>query len=273
MLDRTKDVIRPIVPEVFLSTRRKAIQYARRKREELPLLGLKYSRHGDLSFAQRKGLVDQLLAIHTGLVCKHTHEEMVRLITAILDIPRSVPGCIVEAGCFKGGSTAKLSLAAKLTGRKLIVFDSFEGLPQHDEDHGRNSRGQRKFAKGLYAGQLDEVKDNVRRFGDLASCEFVKGWFDQTMPGFREPVVVAYVDVDLALSTRTCLQYLYPLLVPGGAIFSQDGHIPLCVQAMDDDQFWRDQIGFPKPVMPGLRKNKLVEIPKSVTAVPSRSAD
>ena len=38
-------------------------------------------------------------------------------------------GDIVECGCYAGGSSAKLSIIAKLLNRELIVFDSFEGLP------------------------------------------------------------------------------------------------------------------------------------------------
>ena len=47
----------------------------------------------------------------------------------------------MEAGCFKGGSTAKFSIAAKIAGRRLYVFDSFQGIPAHNEDHGRTIWG------------------------------------------------------------------------------------------------------------------------------------
>ena len=39
-------------------------------------------------------------------------------------------GAVVECGCFKGGSTATLSVACKKAGRTLNVFDSFCGLPE-----------------------------------------------------------------------------------------------------------------------------------------------
>src|SRR5690606_19018518 len=52
---------------------------------------------------------------------------------AVLQAAPNEPGVLVEAGCFKGGSTAKLSLLAELAGRELVVFDSFEGLPDNDE--------------------------------------------------------------------------------------------------------------------------------------------
>src|SRR5690606_24245892 len=104
---------------------------------------------------------------------------------AILAMPPSTGGVVVEAGCFKGGSTAKLSLAAQTVGRRLVVFDSFAGLPDHGEAHGATIFGDvTDFYPGRYAGRLDEVRANVEAFGSLETCEFVEGWFDDTMPGF-----------------------------------------------------------------------------------------
>jgi O-methyltransferase len=184
-----------------------------------------------------------------------------------------VDGVMVEAGSFKGGSTAKLSLAAKLAGRRLFVFDSFEGLPNHDEPHGDTIFGeQTNFAPRSYCGALDEVIDNIRRFGELSVCEFRKGWFEDTMPDFLEPVAVAYIDVDLVSSTKTCLKYLYPLLVPGGAIFSQDGHLPLVTHAIGDAKFWEAEVGYPMPPIEGLGRKKLLRIEKPLIPAGS-SAD
>jgi O-methyltransferase len=88
------------------------------------------------------------------------------------------------------------------------------------------------------------------------------------MPMFARQVAVAFIDVDLAASTRTCLQYLYPLLAPGGSIFSHDGHLPLCVEAMNDDEFWVRVVGCPKPTISGLGVTKLVRITKPTLASP-----
>jgi O-methyltransferase len=187
---------------------------------------------------------------------------MARVVRTVLTIPPERTGCVVEAGCFKGGSTVKLSIACGLAGRRLVVFDSFEGLPLHREPHGQTIFGeQTRFVPGLYAGALEEVTSNVRRFGELAVCRFIKGWFNDTMPSFHEPVVAAFIDVDLAASTRTCLQYLYPLLIPGGVIFSHDGHLPLCMEVFGDRLLWA-AIGGPPPVIAGLGTQKLIAITK-----------
>jgi O-methyltransferase len=106
------------------------------------------------------------------------------------------------------------------------------------------------------------VRANVGRFGAIDVCEFVPGWFEDTLRRFRDPIAVAYVDVDLAASTRTCLQYLYPLLEPGGVILSHDGHLPLCLQVIRDDTFWKKSVGAPRPHIPGLDRRKLLRISK-----------
>jgi O-methyltransferase len=81
-------------------------------------------------------------------------------------------------------------------------------------------------------------------------------------------VAAAYVDVDLASSTRTCLRHLYPLLVPGGALFSHDGHLPLVQEVLTDDAFWRDEVGWPRRPIEGLGERKLVVIRKPTDAAP-----
>lgn len=250
------------VPAPLLEARRAVIRGVRRARAEWPLAALQLGRLGTLDYRRRGVLVGRLLDVHANIVCAHTHHEMVHILREVFAIADDVPGVIVEAGCFKGGSTAKLSIAAAEIGRRLIVFDSFEGIPDNSEPHDKTLFGDdARFAAGSYAGGLSEVSDNVRRWGELDVCEMRPGWFENTLPSFREPVAVAFVDVDLAASTRTCLQHLYPLLIPGGVIFSHDGHLPLCLEVLRDRAMWKE-IGAPAPVFSGLGKDKLVAIRK-----------
>jgi O-methyltransferase len=207
-----------------------------------------------------KQLRNRYLRAHVGIYCVHTHTEILEITNTILNMPTQVNGVVVEAGCFKGGSTTKLSIAAKLARRKLVVFDSFAGLP-----HPKSSEN---FYLGEYASSLDEVRDNVKRYGEISACEFRKGWFSDTMPPFNEPVAVAFVDVDLSDSVQTCLKYLYPLLVPGGVIFSHDGHVPSCVAVMRDRSFWKDEVGVEAPLIPGLGEEKFLRIEKPRTTAP-----
>jgi O-methyltransferase len=217
----------------------------------------------NLSLRRRLALIARSYRISYSVDCPHMEGEMAMVMTAILALPRDVSGVVVEAGSYKGGSTSKLSRAARLAGREMVVFDSFEGIPEHHEQHTKNIfGGDAYFPPGSYAGSLEEVRGNVTRLGAIEVCRFVKGWFDDTMPGFHEPVGVAYVDVDLESSTRTCIRFMYPRLVEGGVLFSQDGHLPWVIKLLRDEAFWRDEVGCPPPRMDGLGTRKLVAVHK-----------
>lgn len=202
-----------------------------------------------LPLVARVRLMRRIHRVSHRLQCAHDEVEAVAMIRSILDIPASVDGVIVEAGCFKGGSSAKLSLAAELTGRKLVIFDSFAGIPANEETHGPTGhQGPVAFEPGTYAGAFDEVRANIAREGAIDSCEFIKGWFDDTMPHFRRPVAMIFLDVDLASSTRTCLKHLYPLLQPGCVLYTHDAELMRVQEVFADTPFWRDEVGVAVPV-------------------------
>ena len=136
----------------------------------------------------------------------------------ILETPPDVAGCIVECGAWKGGSSANLSLVCRIVGRKLKIFDSFEGLPaaQPGDREGKNYR------PGDYSGSLGEVRANILRYGALDCCEFVNGWFRDTLPPFDEPVLLAFLDVDLEDSLHTCVRCIWPRLVNSGYLFTDE---------------------------------------------------
>ena len=213
------------------------------------------------TFGQRFRLVKKFYAISYHVDCPHTENELITIARKILNLGPHIPGAIVEAGAFHGGSTTKLSLVARLANRKFYVFDSFEGMPDNTEIHGKSIYGrEHHFPKGSHAVELDEVRSNVKKFGDITRAEFHKGFFGDTMPHFHEPVAVACINVDLVKSTVDCLRYLYPLTSPGGIIFSQDAHFPWIIKLLDDDEFWRREIGIKKPPMEGLGISKFVAI-------------
>lgn len=226
--------------------------------------------HGRLAEAlpdrpQRRQLLAQLRSISKNVACPHNESHLLSFVVPLLEMSDDVEGVIVEAGCFKGGSTAKLSLVASLLGRRLVVFDSFQGLPANDEAHESSVLGysiEGWFAEGEFCGTLDEVRNNVEAYGDSSVVDFVPGWFDDTMPSFDQPICGAYVDVDLADSTRSCLKYLYPRLSPGGVLVSQDGDFPLVIEVYENDEFWEREIGSSRPPIHGLGTKKILTIVK-----------
>ncbi len=212
-------------------------------------------------FGERLGLIKKFYLISYYVDCPHTENELLTIARRILNLGKDVPGVIVEAGVFHGGSTVKLSIVARLANRKLHAFDSFEGMPENAEVHGKSIYGrEHHFPKGSHAVGLEEVRGNVRRFGDISRVEFHKGFFADTLPHFREKIAVACINVDLVQSTKDCLRFLYPLISRDGIIFSQDAHFPWIIELLNDNAFWEKEIGIKKPEMEGLGLSKFVAI-------------
>jgi O-methyltransferase len=173
----------------------------------------------------------------------------------ILQIPKDLPGDIVECGSFKGGSAVNLSRLAKMTGRRLHLFDSFEGLPtptEEDREHLVLSELQfHTYQGGAYAGSLPEVRENVRRYGVLDVCEFHKGFFDQTLPGFDQQLVFAYIDADLTSSVRACLRYVWPLLQDRCYLFTDEAHHTEIATLFHDPGWWMSELHSAPPGLVG----------------------
>lgn len=137
------------------------------------------------------------------------------LASKILETPPELKGDIVECGTWKGGCAANLSLVCKITGRKLRIYDSFQGLPPIDP----NDREGQGYQAGDFKGTLDEVKTNIAQHGAIECCEFIQGWFEDTLPALDTPVLLAFVDVDLDASLDTCVRHLWPNLTEHGHLF------------------------------------------------------
>jgi len=163
----------------------------------------------------------------------------------LLEIPPTTKGVVVECGCWLGGSTANLSLICEIVGRRLIVYDSFEGLPAAEP----NDKYASPLGEGVFKGDLDIVKENVSRYGAIQSCDFRKGWFKQTLPGHREPIVLCFLDVDYQSSLQECVVHLWPHLTPRGYTFIDEyTRLDYCALFFSES-FWKEHFN---SVPPGL---------------------
>lgn len=167
-------------------------------------------------------------------------------------------GDMVECGCYNGTSTAKLSIVASLIGRKLHVFDSFEGLPSEDggfvkEYHIRRSSSRIGWRAGDYAAGLEKVRSNIERLGEIGACRFFKGWFSQTLTPQNLPseIAVAFVDVDMPSSARDCLAAIWPAMTQGAVYFSHDVAFINVLKAILDRRLWIDQLNEYPPILFG----------------------
>jgi hypothetical protein len=165
----------------------------------------------------------------------------------LLEIPPEVDGVVVECGCYLGGSTANLSLACEITGRELLVYDSFEGLPSPDP----HDKYGNVHTEGFLRADLDQVKENVRRFGAVDRCTFVKGFFEDTLPRLDRPVVLCFLDVDLQGSLHDCVINLWPHLTEKGYVFIDEYVFSDYCALFYSERYWREYFDTTPPGLLG----------------------
>ncbi len=158
-------------------------------------------------------------------------------------------GCLVECGVARGGTSALMLLTSRRlrteNEREAWLFDSFEGLPEPTAEDGvlRKPQGKDRsswdLAKGYCLGTLEEVDDllfNKFQFS-RDKVHLVKGWFQDTLPEYREQVgdiAVLRIDGDWYESTKCCLENLYEQVVDGGYVIIDDYALVGCKKAMDE---------------------------------------
>jgi O-methyltransferase len=149
-----------------------------------------------------------------------------------------VEGDVIETGVWRGGTTIfmRAVLAAYgVTDRRVVVADSFEGLPPPDLDTYPQDQVFDWVSPDL-AVDLATVRQNFRLFGLLdEQVEFVRGWFKDTLPNLKDRTwSLIRLDGDLYESTMDALTNLYPRLSSGGYCIIDDFSIPVCAQAVAD---------------------------------------
>lgn len=131
-----------------------------------------------------------------------TREKLFRYCFSLDSLP---DGLCLEFGTYKGDS---INMLAKLQPeRHFFGFDSFVGLPE------TWTTGSREGAFSV-GGRLPKVRCNV---------SLIKGFFDQTLPGFvsehsDEKVAFIHNDSDLYSSTVTIFENLRRMIIPGTVI-------------------------------------------------------
>ena len=97
--------------------------------------------------------------------------EQLFIVTRLLNL--EVPGVMVECGTYKGGSAVNFSLACELVNRRLVICDSFAGLPrpsEQDRTHSTIDGMTDDYEAGWWRGTLAEVRGNITRYGAIDRC-------------------------------------------------------------------------------------------------------
>jgi O-methyltransferase len=142
---------------------------------------------------------------------------------------KGVYGDVVECGVWRGGMIAGI---AELFGdtRSYHLFDSFEGLPEAKEIDGKDAIIWQRNPSGSYyynncTAEIDYA-DQAMRLSKVTKYTLHKGWFNETLPKFKNDSLIAILrlDADWYDSTMDCLKHLFPRLNINGLIIIDDYH-------------------------------------------------
>lgn len=117
-------------------------------------------------------------------------------------------GCFVEVGVYEGGSAQALYEVAVRQGRKIFLYDTFQGIPYSDPVDSHRV--------GDFKGGDPEYISLI-----LPKAMVVQGIFPNSaveMP----PIAFVHLDVDNYRCYKEAMEYLEPKMVPGGIMWFDD---------------------------------------------------
>jgi O-methyltransferase len=168
---------------------------------------------------------------------------------AILD---DVPGDFLEAGVWRGGAAIFMRGILEAYGdadRRVIVADSFVGVPQPTPDKYPDDSGDLLYLESALSVSRKHVEDNFRRYGLLdPRVIFLEGWFKDTLPNAPiDRLSVLRIDGDLYESTIQVFESCYHKVSAGGVIIVDDYHaVKGCEKATND---FRSRHGITSPIL------------------------
>ena len=149
-------------------------------------------------------------------------------------------GDFVEFGCFEGDTSLLLAgllkEKSKTGGKKLWIYDSFEGLPEKSvEDY---SEAGRDFKKGELFVTKAFVKKRFLR-ANLPVPVIKKAWFSELNPteDLPEKISFAFLDGDLYDSIKTSFELCITKMGENGIIVVHDyqnPQLPGVTRAVDE---------------------------------------
>lgn len=166
-------------------------------------------------------------------------------------LENKISGDFVECGVWKGGSAmliAKLLANYNVKDRKIILYDTFEGMSEpteFDKDYsGKKATAlldessiEDQSSVWCYSS-FDEVKSNMLKTGlNEEQIILIKGKVEDTIPSQvpTNKIALLRLDTDWYESTAHELLHLFPLLhVPGVLVIDDYGHWEGCRRAVDE---------------------------------------
>jgi hypothetical protein len=132
----------------------------------------------------------------------------------------STAGDLAECGVFEGASAYQLCQFARAHGRKVHLFDSFQGLSAPRENDGTY------WIQGGLSASEEKVRAILKEFDCF---EIFRGWIPE---GFAKVAdrkyAFVHIDVDLEQPTFDSLAFFYPRISASGVILLDDHGYDTC---------------------------------------------
>lgn len=164
-----------------------------------------------------------LLTKHSLLSDQVTKPEISVILHALKSVEdKSIPGAIVEFGCFLGTTSVFIQRWQQLQSsiRPYHVYDSFEGLPS------KLPQDASPAGFAFQAGELTAAKAHfVQNFkkAQLPLPVIHKGWFEAIVESdVPSPIAFAFLDGDYFSSIQSSLLVIESKLSPGAVIIIDD---------------------------------------------------
>lgn len=135
---------------------------------------------------------------------------------------KKVPGTVVEFGVAAGSWLNVIldHMDQKNTLREVYGFDSFEGLPEPDQQHDGDF-----WQKGQYANPFETVQKTLK-LSDRKHLHLFKGWFSDSFKIQEaqdvKKIAFAKVDCDLYGPAVECLNFITGRLSDGAILMFDD---------------------------------------------------
>lgn len=180
------------------------------------------------------------------------HYEFFRMVV-------DLPGDIVELGVYRGASLMSLANFLEIRNmgdrqKQVFGFDNFAGLTELTEKDGKTDEQVGKSTGGFDSSVFEEILEDAISIFDKdrfipfkPRVKLIKGNVEETVPRFVEDnpglrICLLHFDCDTYSPTKVGLEYLWPLVVPGGVVmFDEYGIRPWEGESRAIDEFFRGE--------------------------------
>jgi len=168
--------------------------------------------------------------------------DMVRFYFLFLQLEdlakRNVEGDIAELGVFMG-TTAKL-FKQMLPGKKIHLFDTFEGFSERDLD------AEKEYSDAVEHAFATSI-ENVKAFVGEEETYYYQGYFPDTAEKLEDDIkfCLIHLDADLYKPQLEGMKFFYDKINPGGLLIIHDCNNGFSGSRKALDEFFADKPEIP----------------------------